>query len=118
MRNEDKIHGSSHTKGQPGVAALDIPQGVLCFSNAPLRCQPLGCLAVSRTQAKLMLCLLTLLCPASLRAQDTSNEFWPEVDVFLKLNHKSRLFFLYSATKLDDRQTYSDGSFGGHFDFY
>jgi len=62
-------------------------------------------------------CLL-LLCSASLRAQDTSNEFWPEFNVFLKLNEKSRLFFLYSATKLDARQTYSDGSFGAHLDLY
>jgi len=62
-------------------------------------------------------CLL-LLYPVSLRAQDTSNEFWPEFNVFLKLNEKSRLFFLYSATKLDARQTYSDGSFGAHLDLY
>ena len=74
-------------------------------------------LGVSRVLVKIMLCLLSVLYPASLRAQDISNEFWPELDVFLKLNNKSRLFFLYSATKLDDRQTYSDGSFGGHLDF-
>jgi hypothetical protein len=78
----------------------------------------LNSLAVSSMPVKWMLSLLLVLCPASLRAQDTSNEFWPEVDVFLKLNDKSRLFFLYSATKLDNRQTYSDGSFGGHLDFY
>jgi len=78
----------------------------------------LDSLAPSRVLVKLMFCLLPMLCPAILRAQDTSNEFWPEVDVFLKLNDKSRLFFLYSATKLDNRQTYSDGSFGGHLDFY
>jgi Protein of unknown function (DUF2490) len=78
----------------------------------------LDSLAASRVLVKLLLCLLPVLCPASLRAQDISNEFWPELDVFLKLNNKSRLFFLYSATKLDDRQTYSDGSFGGHLDFY
>src|SRR6186713_1301590 len=78
----------------------------------------LDSLAPSRVLVKLMFCLLPMLCPASLRAQDTSNEFWPEVDVFLKLNNKSRLFFLYSATKLDDRQTYSDGSLGAHLDVY
>ena len=78
----------------------------------------LDSLAPSRVLVKLMFCLLPMLCPAILRAQDTSNEFWPEVDVFLKLNDKSRFFFLYSATKLDDRQTYSDGSLGAHLDVY
>jgi Protein of unknown function (DUF2490) len=76
----------------------------------------LDSLAASRVLV--MLCLLPVLCPASLRAQDTGNEFWPELDVFLKLNNKSRLFFLYSATKLDARQTYSDGSLGVHLDVY
>jgi hypothetical protein len=51
-------------------------------------------------------------------AQDTRTEFWPVVDVYQKLNERSRLFFLYSATKLDNRQTYADGSFGFHFDYY
>jgi Protein of unknown function (DUF2490) len=62
--------------------------------------------------------LLSLLNAAPFQADDTRTEFWPEWDVFLKLNDKSRLFFFYSATKLDDRQTYSDGSVAGYFDFY
>jgi hypothetical protein len=43
--------------------------------------------------------VLPVLFTARVQAQDTSNEFWPELDVFLKLNEKSRLFFLYSATE-------------------
>lgn len=74
--------------------------------------------AISRVLVKMMVCLLPLLYAANLRAQDARREFWPEFNVFLKLNHRSRLFFLYSATKMDDRQTYSDGSLGTHFDFY
>jgi hypothetical protein len=63
-------------------------------------------------------CLLPVLCPASFRAQESRDEFWPEFNLFLKLNNKSRLFFLYSATKLDDRQSYADGSLGAHLDVY
>jgi hypothetical protein len=74
--------------------------------------------ACRRRLTRLTLWLLPILCAARLPAQDTRNEFWPEWDVYLKLNEKSRLFFLYSATKLDDRQSYADGSLGGHLDFY
>ena len=68
--------------------------------------------------ARTAFCLLSISCAVQLQADDASTEFWPEWDVYLRLNDKSRLFFLYSATKLDNRQTYSDGSFGGHFDVY
>jgi hypothetical protein len=74
--------------------------------------------ACRRLLTRLTLWLLPILCAARLPAQDTRNEFWPEWDVYLKLNEKSRLFFLYSATKLDQRATYADGSLGGHLDFY
>jgi hypothetical protein len=40
------------------------------------------------------------------------------VDVYYKLNEKSRLYFSYSATKLDDRQSFADGSLAGYFDSY
>ena len=59
----------------------------------------------SRILIRIALWLLPVLFTARLQAQDTRNEFWPELDVYLKLNEKSRLFFLYSATKLDDRAT-------------
>jgi hypothetical protein len=68
--------------------------------------------------ARTAFCLLSISCAVQLQADDASTEFWPEWDVYLRLNDESRLFFLYSATKLDNRQTYSDGSFGGHFDVY
>ena len=74
--------------------------------------------ACSGALMRMLLWLLLILWAARLQAQDTRNEFWPEWDVYLKLNEKSRLFFLYSATKLDDRQSYADGSLGGHLDFY
>jgi Protein of unknown function (DUF2490) len=71
-----------------------------------------------RVLISITLWLLVGLCPARVQADDTRTEFWPEWDVYLKLNDKSRLFFFYSATKLDDRQSYADGSVGGYFDFY
>lgn len=49
---------------------------------------------------------------------DTPEEFWPELDVFWKLNNKSRLFFLYGATKQDNRTTYADGTLGLHIDYF
>src|SRR5262249_24689794 len=81
----------------------------------------MGCRSVRACRRRLtciVFWVLLVLCAARLQAQDTRSEFWPELDVFLKLNEKSRLFFLYSATKLDDRTTYADGSVGGHLDFY
>ena len=74
--------------------------------------------ACRRRLTGMILWVLPVLLTARVQAQDTRNEFWPELDVFLKLNEKSRLFFLFSATKLDQRATYADGSFGAHLDFY
>ena len=71
-----------------------------------------------RVLIRIVLGLLPLFCAARLQAQDARNEFWPELNVHLKLNEKSRLFFLYSATRLDHRATYAEGSLGGHLDFY
>ena len=71
-----------------------------------------------RVLIRIVLWLLPVLCAARLQAEDTRNEFWPELDVYLKLNEKSRLFFLYGATKLDERETYADGSLGGYLDIY
>ena len=50
------------------------------------------------------------------RAQDaTSDEFWPEVDTFVRLNERSRLMFLLSEQPDgDDRQ----GTVGAHIDAY
>jgi Protein of unknown function (DUF2490) len=56
--------------------------------------------------------------PARAQNSDTANQFWPEFDVYLKLNQKSRLFFMYTATKQENLDTYSDGQTGIHFDFY
>lgn len=50
-------------------------------------------------------------------AQETSNEFWPELDVFVKLSENSRLFLLASGTHIKE-QGNSDGSVGVHLDLF
>ena len=47
----------------------------------------------------------------------TKQEVWPEVNVFYKINHKIRLFALYSATKLKN-SSYTDGGFGVYVDYF
>ncbi len=49
---------------------------------------------------------------------DTANEFWPEVDVYVKLNPRSRLFFMYTATKPENLGAYSDGQTALYFDYW
>jgi hypothetical protein len=64
----------------------------------------------------LLMLLLVVVAPAS--AEETETQFWPEIDAFVKLNEKTRLFFLYSATRQDDLNEYSDGQAGGYIDYY
>ncbi len=55
---------------------------------------------------------------AAAQTSDSSNEFWPEFDVYIKLNEKSRLYLLGSATKLEDLGAYADGQAGINIDFW
>jgi hypothetical protein len=49
---------------------------------------------------------------------DTREEFWPKAELYVGLNQKSRLFFLYSATKKENSSTFADGMMGVHLDFF
>jgi hypothetical protein len=49
---------------------------------------------------------------------DAANEFWPEFDVFVKLNQNTRLFGMYSATRPQSLGTYADGQTGLHLDLF
>lgn len=60
--------------------------------------------------------LLVAVAPVS--AQEVDNQFWPEINAFVKLNEKTRLFFIYGATRQDNLDEYSDGQVGGYFDYY
>jgi Protein of unknown function (DUF2490) len=64
--------------------------------------------------------LLLLLLAEQLPAQSSStrNQFWPELDAYVHINKRSRLFFEYNATRQDDLETYASGQVGGYFDFY
>jgi hypothetical protein len=68
------------------------------------------------TAAVSLLILLFAVAPAS--AQETENEFWPEINAFVGLSGKTRLFFLYSATRQENLVEYSDGQAGAFVDFY
>lgn len=67
---------------------------------------------------KALLLLLALIIPAPAQDSDSNSEFWPEFDFFIKLNEKSRIFVLYTATKQENLGTYADGQSGIHVDFY
>lgn len=58
--------------------------------------------------------------PTLARAQssDSTGEFWPEFDFYVRLNEKSRIFAMYTATKQESLGTYADGQTGVHIDFY
>jgi hypothetical protein len=54
-----------------------------------------GCesLKVSKSFSALLV-LLALALPARAQESDSTNEVWPEFDIFIKLNEKSRIFLL------------------------
>jgi hypothetical protein len=49
---------------------------------------------------------------------DSTREFWPEIDLFVKLNEKARIFALISATRPENLKSFADGQNGVHLDFY
>jgi len=51
------------------------------------------------------------------QADDTRGDFWPEVDAFVGLNDKSRLF-LSAAFSHNRQESYTDLTFGAHVDFF
>jgi Protein of unknown function (DUF2490) len=63
------------------------------------------------------LLLLMLLVPlASVHGQD-QNQFWPEVDSYVNLSSRTRLFFI-AALSSDQDTKELQGEFGSNFDFY
>jgi hypothetical protein len=48
---------------------------------------------------------------------DTPKQLWPEVDVYVPLNEKVRLFFLFTVTKAQETRNNTEGQFGAHVDY-
>lgn len=68
------------------------------------------------------LCLLALAAvfTSGARAQQDSGtvkQFWPEVDVYVPLNEKFRLFFLATTTKAEETRENIEGQVGAHIDY-
>jgi hypothetical protein len=55
---------------------------------------------------------------ASSQDSDSTDEFWPEINVFIKLSEKSRIFAIYTTTKQENLGAYADGQTGVYFDFW
>jgi hypothetical protein len=50
-------------------------------------------------------------------AQVTDDQFWPEIDTYVRLNHDARLFFLLAPVKETDANSFEDTQLGAHFEF-
>jgi hypothetical protein len=60
--------------------------------------------------------ILALAGPAA--AQDVTTQFWPEVDTFIRLSDKMRIYVPLSRTKEGDGNSDQDGTTGIYFDYY
>lgn len=69
-----------------------------------------------------LVCLIALTAALSsgARAQQDpgpTKQFWPEVDVYVPLNEKVRLFFLATTTKAEETRDNTEGQLGAHVDY-
>lgn len=70
-----------------------------------------------------LVCLvaLTLAFSSGARAQqdpETVKQFWPEVDIYVPLNEKFRLYFLFATTKAEETKENTEGQVGAHIDYH
>ena len=75
-----------------------------------------------KTRAWRLVCVVAFTAAFSLSARaqgtETSSQFWPEVDVYVSLNEKFRLFFLATTTKLEETRENTEGWVGAHLDYH
>jgi len=50
-------------------------------------------------------------------AQETDDEFWPELDTYVRLNDHARLFFLLAPVRDAGAGSFDDAQVGAHFEF-
>lgn len=60
--------------------------------------------------------LLMTVCAQS-QESDTSKELWPEIDAYVPLKEKVRLFFRFSVTKSEETRKNTEGQVGAHIDY-
>jgi hypothetical protein len=72
---------------------------------------------LARIAGLLLLAGLVSPLPAQQAEQKTLDQFWPETDLFVRLNGGSRLFFLWSGTRTE-AGGYTDGQAGAHIDLF
>jgi hypothetical protein len=72
-----------------------------------------------RNRVKMPVATLAFTCLLAwpVMGQEAPNEFWPELNVFVKLRENARLFLLTSGTRVEE-QGNSDGQLGVHLDFF
>jgi hypothetical protein len=68
------------------------------------------------------LCLvLSVVCTITVAAQESSetrDEFWPEVDFFVQVSPKVRLFFLATVTRAEETGKAFEGQVGANVDYF
>ncbi len=60
----------------------------------------------------------TLALAASAPAQDIATEFWPEIDTFVRINDRMRIYVPLSNTREGTEDSDQDGSAGIYFDYF
>ena len=95
------------------IGSASARRGVRRIFNSAGKKRWLGCLVA---------CVLALcFCPRAAAQEsddETQNEFWPEVNVYVNLDPKWRLFFLANISKNRDTQSNLEGQIGAHVDYF
>lgn len=85
----------------------------------PRRAQRVGPSARRPGRAAAIAALLSLTLWASpALAERVLTEFWPELDVFVKLDDHSRLFLLGALTRAAETGTSTESTLGAHYDWF
>ena len=99
-----------------------LSTSAVCRSSTPHRPAPPYRSSPARATALVArgaLALALLLGVAPSRAAElTLSEFWPELDVFVKLGEETRLFLLATVTRAAETGVSTEGTLGAHLDWF